>query len=158
MKQEKYLQLRPKKTVFASSTINRLRNKAIENIKDKLLPDKKILKIVLIGSSVKNTFGRYVPPGFRGSLYSDFDFIVFVNDDYKVPKWLNGEPNGKPFQDNKLNLAFRNNKFIEGKYDIEVFFIRESSLRDKNICKFGEMAGIPMTNKSKHKNQVVFEK
>ena len=75
---EEHLKKRPQKKVFSKEEINSLRNQAIDKIKSKLLPDDKIIKIVLIGSSVKNTFGEYNPPGFRGSLFSDFDFIVFI--------------------------------------------------------------------------------
>ncbi len=145
---------RPKKTKLPLKLQKELRAKAIEKIKSKLLPDKKIIKIILIGSSVKGSFGRYDSPGFRGSLYSDFDFIVFVKEDYKVPKWLKKEPRGKPFSDNKLNLAYRNKKVID-EYDIEVFFIRESSSKDKEIQKEGEKAGIPMTKHTKIKHIVV---
>jgi hypothetical protein len=125
-------------------------------IKDLLLPNPGILKIVLIGSSVKGTFGQYDPPGFRGSLFSDFDFIVFVEDDYVIPSTIDREPNGKPFADDDLNLAYRVKNFIEGVYDAEIFFVREGSLRSEQICAEGEQAGIPMTNNSQHPHLVVF--
>ncbi len=153
---EDYLKKRPVKEVFQKKEIDFLRNKAIEKIKSKLLPDSKIIKIILIGSSIKDTFGRYEPPGFRGSLFSDFDFIVFIKDDYKIPSWLEQEPNGKPFPDNNMNLAYRNKKFIENKYDIEIFFIKESNIQNQTIQKLGELAGIPMTSTSKHKHLVIY--
>lgn len=111
-----------------------------------------------MGSVIKNTFGRYEPPGFRGSLYSDFDFIIFVKENYKIPKWLRKEPTAKPFPDNKLNLAYRNKRFIDRKYDVEVFFIREKNMNNKKIQKLGEKASIPMTKKSKHKFLVIYAK
>jgi len=122
------------------------------------LPDDKIIKIILIGSSIKNTFGEYEPLGFRGSLFSDFDFIVFIKDNYQIPTWLDIEPDGKPFPDKNLNLACRNKKFIENKYDAEVFFIRESNMQNLNICKLGELAGIPMILDSKHKHLIIYSK
>ncbi|MAH51694.1 hypothetical protein CMI37_38105 [Candidatus Pacearchaeota archaeon] len=158
MKTEKHLESRPKKTFFSPRTIKRLKDKAAERIKEKFLPNNKIIKIVLIGGSVKNSFGKYDSPGFRGSLYSDFDFIIFVKDNYKIPKWLKKEPMGKPFPDDKLNLAYRNKKFIDKKYDIEVFFIKEKNIKNKKIQKLGEMVGIPMTKKSRHKNWIIYEK
>lgn len=155
---EKHLKQRPRKIVFPREKVNILRNQAINKIKSLLLPDNKIIKITLIGSSVKNTFGKYELPGFRGSLFSDFDFIVFVEDDYKIPKWLKKEPQGEPFPEDKLNLAYRNKKFIDQKYDVEMFFIRKSNLQDSQIQKLGEKAGIPMTTRSKHTHLVIYEK
>ncbi|MFH1456288.1 MAG: hypothetical protein ABIF40_05050 [archaeon] len=111
-----------------------------------------------MGSSVKGTFGKYEPPGFRGSLYSDFDFIVFVEDNYPIPKWLDREPDGKPFSKDELNLAYRNEKFIQDTYDVEVFFIRKSNMTNHKIQKLGELAGIPMSDKSNHKHSVIYSK
>jgi len=153
-----YLKKRPQKTVFQKKEIKSLKNKAIKKIKLKLLPNKKIIKIILLGSSIENSFGEYEPPGFRGSLFSDFDFIVFVEDDYKIPKWFKKEPEGKPFPYDKLNLAYRNKNFIENKYDVEVFFIRRKSMNDPKIKKLGELAGIPMNSNSKHKYLSVYYK
>jgi len=147
---EEHLKSRPKKTVFSKDIQNELREKAIKKIKEKLLPDEKIIKIILIGSSVKNTFGEYEPPGFRGSLFSDFDFIIFVEDEYKIPAWLEREPDGKPFPKEELNLAYRKRKFLDNKFDAEVFFIRKKNKEDKKFQNQGELAGIPMTTSSKH--------
>jgi len=82
---------------------------------------------------------EYEPQGFRNSLFSDFDFMVFVEDDHKIPPWLNREPGGKPFPDDNLNLAYRNRKFIENKYDVEIFFIRKQIC---NIPKFKNWANL----------------
>ncbi len=153
---ESHLLDRPQKRLYSEDVVKELREKAVNFLKDKLLPNNKIIKIVLIGSSVKNCFGEYEPPGFRDSLYSDFDFIVFVNDDYEIPIWFKREPRGKPFPDDKDNLAFRNTKVIEDKYDIEVFFIRESNF--ERLKELGEEAGIPMSSESKHKNKIVYSK
>lgn len=157
MKKENHLKSRPAKKLFTIRLQERLRNEAIDKIKSKLLPNDKIIKIILIGSSIKGCFGKYEKPGFRGSLYSDFDFIIFVEDNYEIPKWLKKEPTGKPFPDDKLNLAYRNKKVIDNKYDMEVFFIRRKSMENVKIQKLGELAGIPMKEGSKHKNLVVYE-
>lgn len=148
---------RPQKKVFPKAKIDSLRDQAIEKIKSRL-PDEKIIRIILIGSSVKDSFGEYDPPGFRGSLFSDFDFIVFVDDDFEIPGWLDREPDGKPFPDENMNLAYRNKKFIENKYDVEVFFIRKSNAQDPEIQRLGEEAGIPMTSESRHKHIIVYSK
>ncbi|MFQ5540743.1 MAG: hypothetical protein ACE5F4_00645 [Candidatus Paceibacteria bacterium] len=153
---EEHLKKRPQKKVFQKEKIDSLRNQAIEKIKSKLLPDEKIIKIILIGSSVKYSFGEYEPPGFRGSLFSDFDFIVFVKDDFEILEWLDREPDGKPFPDENMNLAYRNKRFVEDKYDVEVFFIRKSNAQDPEIQELGELAGIPMTSDSKHKHIIVY--
>ncbi|NQU78416.1 hypothetical protein HQ545_01475 [Candidatus Woesearchaeota archaeon] len=155
---EEHSQKRSKKIHLPLETQKSLRGKAIDLIKSKLLPDSKIIKIILIGSSLKGTFGEYKPPGFRGSLFSDFDFIVFVEDDYEIPGWLDREPDGKPFPDDKLNLAYRNKRVIDDKYDVEVFFIRKSNMNNLNIQKQGEEAEIPMTENTKHKHKVIYSR
>lgn len=147
---------RPRKELYSSQETELLRKKAIEKVISKLLPSEKIIKIYLIGSSVKNDFGRYESPGFRGSLYSDFDFIVFVEDDYQIPQWLNRESSGKPFTCDEMNLAYRNKNFIDDTYDVEIFFIRRKNMCDKKIQEEGEMAGIPMTPESKNQHLVVY--
>ena len=156
---EEHLKKRPPKKVFKDTKIiDSLREKAIKKVKLKLLPDEKIIKIIMIGSSVKYTFGEYDPPGFRGSLFSDFDFIIFVEDDYEISEWLNREPDGKPFPEDSMNLAYRNKKFIDNKYDIEVFFLRRSSLNKSDIREQGELAGIPMSSKTEHRHIVVYDR
>ncbi|MFH1832352.1 MAG: hypothetical protein ABH827_06150 [bacterium] len=147
---------RPRKKVYSSTKTELLRKKAINKILSLFLPNEKIIKICLIGSSVKNDFGKYEPPGFRNSLYSDFDFIIFVQDNYQIPDWLKREPSGKPFSCNDLNLAYRNKKFIDDTYDVEIFFIREKNMYIKEIQEEGELAGIPMTTASKNTHLVVF--
>jgi hypothetical protein len=155
---EYHLKNRPNKSILSIDEIDRIRILAITKIKEKLLPDDKIIKVILIGSSVKESFGKYEEPGFRGSLYSDFDFIVFIEDDYQIPTWLDRELDGKPFTDDNINLAYRTRKFIDDKYDAEVFFLRRSSFENLTIQEEGELAGIPMTNTSKHKYLLIYEK
>lgn len=155
---ESYLKIRPKKKIFSIEKIRKIRINAVKKIKSKFLPDKNIIKIILIGSSIKNSFGKYEYPGFRGSLFSDFDFIIFVENDYIIPKWLKKEPRGKPFPNNRLNLAYRNKKLIDNKYDVEMLFIKRKTMQNKTIQRLGEMAGIPMTSKSKNKLRVVYDK
>jgi len=151
---------RPHKKIYQEEAIKFLRNEAIEKIKAEFFPDKKIIKIYLIGSSVKNDFGQYDPPGFRGSLFSDFDFIFFVEEDYTIPAWLDREPDGRPFPNESLNLAYRIKKFIEGIYDVEVFFVRRSTMENKQIQKLAEAKDceIPFDEKSKWKHTVVYQR
>lgn len=153
---EPHLKTRPQKTPFPIQKQLELQALAIEKIKTTLLPNAGIKKIVLIGSSVKGTFGTYASPGFRGSLYSDFDFIIFVTDAYQIPKTLTPEPDGKPFDEDELNLAYRESNFLLNKYDAEIFFIRESSLNNPKVITAAEQAGIPATKQSKHPSVQVY--
>ena len=155
---EEYLKQRPHKKIYPNELVDQLRQNAIDKLKSKLLPDKGIFKIILIGSSIKGSFGEYDLPGFRDSLFSDFDFIVFVDDEYQIPKWLNREPNGRPVSDNDLNLAYRNKNFFEDKYDLEVFFIRHRNFENIMIQEEGELAGIPMTHATRNFYLEVYKK
>ncbi len=150
---------RPQKKIFPVEMVNDLRIKAIEKIKAEFLPDEKIIKIYLIGSSVKGDFGEYDPPGFRGSLYSDFDFIIFVEDGYGIPD-LEKEPNARPFPDDSINLAFRIRKYIEDKYDAEVFFVKRSTMEDKEIRALAEAKGceIPFGENSSWPYIIVYQR
>ncbi|MFH1236579.1 MAG: hypothetical protein V1685_06650 [Parcubacteria group bacterium] len=148
---------RPSKKSFSREATENLRNRAIEKIKSKFFPFSKIIRIVLIGSSLKGDFGQYDSPGFRGSAFSDFDFIFYVKDDYQIPSWLGREPSGKPFSNDTLNLAYRCKNFIDGTYDIEVLFIREKSMYNNKILEEGELAGIPMSKKSKNIHLVIYQ-
>ena len=153
---EAHLLSRPQKRVYSQEKTGELRDEAVSVVLASLLPNDQIEKIILIGSSIKGGFGEYKPPGFRGSLYSDFDFIVFVEDGYEIPEWLEFEPAGKPFSEDSLNHAYRSRKFIREVYDIEVFFIFTTTLND-SVVKEAEAAGIPMSSNSKHPHLIVFE-
>ncbi|GEM_PF-416194 len=154
---EPHLRARPQKTPFDSAEQKRLRALAVQKMKDLFLPNEAILKIVLIGSSIKGTFGSYAEPGFRGSLFSDFDFIVFVKDEYEIPASLEREIRGKPFKDEDMNLAYRARNFIEEKYDAEIFFIRESSMKNRHMRYQAESAGIPFGEGSRNPFVVIHE-
>lgn len=154
---ESHLSTRPKKTPFSLAEQQRLRTLAIENIHTQFMPNEEILKIFLIGSSVKGTFGAYEAPGFRGSLFSDFDFIFFVKDLYTIPERLEREPYGKPFADDALNLAYRQKNFVEETYDAELFFIRESSLQQETFRIAAESAGIPLDEESSHPHLIIYQ-
>jgi hypothetical protein len=154
---EDHLKTRPLKTPFPLEEQVRLRTLATEAIRSLLLPSSGIQRILLIGSSVKGSFGQYQPPGFRGSLFSDFDFIVYVKDGYAIPSILQREPDGRPLSRDDLNLAYRIKNLVEERYDAEIFFVRSSTLLDASICAEGERAGIPMRTESLHSNIVVFE-
>lgn len=155
---EEHLIDRPNKNVYSAEKVADLTEKAVEKIKNDFLPDDDVRKIFLIGSSVKGSFGEYEPPGFRGSLFSDFDFIIFVSNDYKIPGWLEREPDGRPFPNDEMNLAYRSRKYVENKYDAEIFFVRDSLLSDQKICELGELAGIPMTKNSQHKHIAIYKR
>lgn len=159
---EEHLKRRPPKTPFSEEKIRSLRAEAIQKIKSTFLPDEKIIKILLIGSSIKNTFGKYEPPGFRGSLFSDFDFLFFVEDAFEIPDWLTRERDGRPFpeQFSDANLAFRQKNFVQNQYDAEIFFIRKSTWKNPEIQALGERknTGIPMTPDSQHKHWIIYSR
>ena len=156
-KDNAWAKTRPNKVIFPLEIQKQLREKAIVEIKKRSLPDKGVIKIIMIGSSVKGQFGQYDPPGFRNSLFSDFDFIFIVRDDYEIPEWLRREISAKPFSDDSLNLAYRNFKLVDNKYDVEMFFMREKNFNNSEIVAEAERAGIPLGNNNDIEHLVVFE-
>ncbi len=56
MEREKHLKSRPKITPYPKTIQSNLKKKAIKKIKSKFLPNNKIIKIILIGNIIKNTF------------------------------------------------------------------------------------------------------
>lgn len=98
-----------------------------------------------------------VGAGFRGSLYSDFDFIVFTTDDFNPPLWLNREPDGKPFSQDEWNLAYRQKDFILDKFDAEIFFIHSNNLTNPDFIEQAEKAGIPLSESSSHQFITVYQ-
>ena len=60
----------------------------------------------------------------------------------------------------ELNLAYRTKNFVENKYDVEIFFVRRSTMNNPEIEKLAEMPGceIPFSEKSKWKHIVVYSK
>jgi hypothetical protein len=154
---ENHLKSRPKKTIYDPQIINDLRDIAIQTILTTLLPNSAIQKIILIGSSVKDSFGEYEAPGFRGSRYSDFDFIVFTTNNFTPPLWLNREPDGKPFSQDEWNLAYRQKDFILDKFDAEIFFINTQNLTNPDFVEQAENAGIPLSESSSHQFLTVYQ-
>ena len=152
---------RPEKKTYNVNRIKLLRDRAIKKIKSIFLPDNRIIKIFLIGSSIKGDFGEYEPPGFRGSLYSDFDFIIFVEDEYKIPRWLKGkQSDAKPFPKSDLNLTHRIKNFVDNKYDAEILFVRRSTMENNEIERMAEEPGceIPFSEKSRWRHFVVYSR
>ena len=79
-----------------------------------------------------------------------------MKDTYTIPDRLEREPDGKPFADDALNLAYRQKNFVEEKYDAELFFIRESSLQQETFCTAAESAGIPSSEESQYPHLVIY--
>jgi len=151
---------RPEKKTYSAETTRLLRNRAVKKIKSIFLPDDKVIKIFLIGSSVKGHFGEYESPGFRGSLYSDFDFIIFVEDSYQISICLKKQPDAKPFPKDDLNLSYRIKNFVDNKYDAEIFFVRRSTMENTEIERMAEKPGceIPFSEKSRWKHIVIYSR
>ncbi len=95
---EEHLKKRPQKRVFQKEVIDFLRNQAIKKIKSKLLPDEKIIKIILIGSSIKTDFGKYRSPGFRGSYFLILILLFLLKMIIKFHNGLTKSPMQNLFQ------------------------------------------------------------
>ena len=88
---------RPKKIVLSKSEQKKIFEKVKKFVLKDLLPNPKINKILMFGSLVKGTFGKYEKP-FKKRIYSDVDILLFVEDDFKVPKHWKEHFIGKIFQ------------------------------------------------------------
>jgi predicted nucleotidyltransferase len=104
-----YMEERPRKNFFSKSEKRKIFKKAKKFVLKDLLPNSKINRIIIFGSLVRGTFGKYEKP-FKHRLYSDVDFLILVENDFKIPKkW-------KPYFSCKLYDVF-NRKKLDKKYE-----------------------------------------
>ncbi len=142
---------RPKKIVLSKSEQKKIFEKVKKFVLKDLLPNPKINKILMFGSLVKGTFGKYEKP-FKKRIYSDVDILLFVEDDFKVPKHWKEHFIGKIFQVyNRIKL--------DKKILIQYLVCKRSNYQNKKYQKIAENWGVPfLLKKSKHKYIVLYEK
>ena len=82
------MEKRPRKTIFSKSEQRKIFEKAKNFVLNDLLPNSKINKILMFGSLVEGTFGKYEKP-FKNRIFSDVDILIFVEDNFKIPSnWI----------------------------------------------------------------------
>jgi len=142
---------RPRKNVFPIKIQNEIHKRAKEFVLKDLLPNPKINRMIIIGSSVKKKFGKYEKQ-FKNRIYSDIDVIVFVEDSFKPSKkWK------KHFFCKLYNVY--EIKRLEKKYLIHYAFTKKSIYTKKKYQKEAEKYGIALAlKKSKHKYITWYEK
>ena len=123
--------------------------KAKDFILKDLLPNDKINKIIVLGSIVKGTFGRY-EKAFKKRRYSDIDVLLLVENDFKVPKrW---KTHLKSHLYNVYDIRKLDNKVL-----IQYIVCKKRSYQNKKHQKEAEKWGVPLLlKKSKHKFIVLY--
>jgi predicted nucleotidyltransferase len=148
---EDYMKERPAKIILSKSGQKKILEKIKRFVLKDLLPNPKINKIILYGSLAKGTFGKYVKP-FKNRIYSDADVILFVENDFKVPKKWKKHVMADLYQ--IYNVAKLDKKFL-----IQYVVCRKSSYQNKKNQKEAEKWGTPIAlKKSKHKFIVLYER
>ena len=141
---EEYEKNRPRKTAFPRSERERVLEKAKDFVLKDLLPNQKINRIFLFGSLAKGKFGKYEKP-FKNRWYSDIDILVFVEDDFKIPrKW---KLHAKCDLYKVYNICKLERRFL-----VQYMICRKSSYQKKENQKEAENWGVPLLlEKSRHK-------
>ncbi|MDP3918528.1 MAG: hypothetical protein Q8Q35_01305 [Nanoarchaeota archaeon] len=121
------------KIIYPKDKQDQLRDLVIEKLKLRLLPDSNIIKFLLIGSATDNTFGEYSVPNGQGRLYSDFTFIVFIEDSYSFPDWLEKDALEGVYQ-------FYNKKnFLFNKYELKIGFVYKEDMElEEDFLRFSK--------------------
>jgi len=148
---EEYMKERPRKTIFSKSEQKKIFEKVKNFVLNDLLPNPKINKIIMFGSLVKGTFGKYEKP-FKHRMYSDIDILLLVENNFRVPKkW-------KLHISCKLYKVFNITK-LDRKILIQYMVCRKKSYTNKKHQKEAEKWGAPLLlAKSKHKYVVIYDK
>ncbi len=147
---EKYTKERPRKIIFSKTEQKKIFEKAKDFILKDLLPNKKISKVLMMGSLVKGTFGKYEKP-FKNRIYSDIDVLLMVEDDFSIPKkW-------RFHFSCKLYDVFDIDKF-DKKISVQYIVCRKSSYQNKKNQKEAEKWGVPLLlRKSNHRYTVLYQ-
>jgi len=148
---EEYMKGRPKKTILSKSEQKKIFEKAKKFVLNDLLSSPKINKILMFGSLAKGTFGKYEKP-FKNRMYSDVDILIFVENDFKIPKkW-------KPYFSCELYDVFYRIK-LDKRILIQYMVSRKNVYQNKKHQKEAEKWGVPLLlTKSKHKYIILHKK
>lgn len=147
---EEYMKERPPKTILPKLEQKKISKRVKRFVLNDLLPNPKINKIIMLGSLVKGTFGRYDKP-FKNRIYSDVDFLLLVENNFKIPKLWKKHYMGKMYQ-------VYNRTKLGGKILIQYAVCRKNSYQNKKHQTEAEEWGIPLLlGKSKHKFKVIYE-
>lgn len=148
---EEHMKERPGKTVLPKPEQREILKKAKSLVLKDLLPNPKINKILMFGSLVKRTFGKYEKP-YKGRTYSDIDILLLVEDDFKVPeKWK------LHFESDLYNVY--NICKLNGKILIQYMVCRKSSYQNEEHQKEAENWGVPLLlERSRHGYIVLYER
>ncbi len=153
---------KPTKKIYSRKEHSRILRESTDYIKRNLLPDSRVVRIMITGSLVKDDFGEYDKPldeekyGYRQ--VSDIDCVAFVDDDYSPKlewKLVARRPVGidPPFWEvYRIGL-------LEEKYPVECLFIKGSILGIPEAIEIGENKGIPMKpDSSKNKHIIIYQR
>ncbi len=148
---EDYMKERPRKAILSKIEQNKILKQVRDFVLKDLLPDKRINKILLFGSLAKGAFGRY-ESAYKSRTYSDIDILLFVDDEFKIPKkW-------KSHFECKLYDVYNVRK-LKNKILIQYMVCRKRSYQNKGHQKEAEKWGVPLLlSKSRHKYIVLYKK
>lgn len=154
--EEDYEQERPEKDIFSQPRQKAILKQVREFVKDDLLPNPKINKIILFGSLAEGKFGRYKQE-YKGRIYSYIDILLLVDNDFEVPDSWELHFAGDPEFEGDLYQVY-NQKKLESKYLMQYMVCREKSYRREENREVAEKWGVPLKlEESEHEHQVIYE-
>jgi predicted nucleotidyltransferase len=147
---EEHIKERPKKSILPEDEQKEILEKVKEFVLDDLLPNPKINKIILFGSLVKGTFGKYEKT-YKNRIYSDIDILVMVEDDFEVQdEWKSHFSCGL--------YDVYNVHELDGKIPIQYLVCTKKSYEKEENQEEAEKWGVPLLlNKSKHNYIILYE-
>lgn len=152
-----YKEKRPEKEVFPEEKQRKLKKKAKKYVKEELFPDSRINKIILFGSLAKEEFGKYKEK-YKDRIYSDIDFLLLVENDFKVLEDWKIHFEGDSDFKGDLYKVYNNGKLNE-RYLIQYMVCRRKSYTESENREVAEKWGVPLKlEKSDNDYEVIYSK
>ena len=143
-----------KKQIFSINYHKKISNKLKKYLNKNFLTDKKIEKILITGSFLKNKLGKYEK--YLGKkydrTYSDIDLVLIVKNGFVIRKrW-------KLLAKRPYYKVYRLGYLVEKKIPVEAVILNKRFLKNKKAVALCEKKGIPMKLEKSRINYVDFLK
>ena len=146
---EEYMNQRPERVPFPKDVQKKLIERVKEFVRNQLLPNQNINKIILFGSLATGEFGKYEGQ-FQGRIFSDIDLLLLVENTFQVPGNWRIQYEGELY--NIYNAGL-----LDG-FLIQYMVCKRSVYENPDSQIDAEDLGVPLLKKTKHKHIVLYKK